>query len=280
MQRLLKIELTDSDKTYLKERCQSGVCNSQNGHECYLGLIFSKKFWKFLEFFSNYWKKKIFFQVWKRNRCVNLFVLFFFCSNYSYSPLTFIKTIHQNFFEKIKGYENQSYRSIGLTIRGEKIFVKHHCLSYWISKDFPSEFDLNLDISHLCHLRSCVKISHLHQESRSLNNSRKGCFSQRLCIGHESAPDCVFWDIFPSSYPTHSFQNVHLRSFWVFSDWDTLLIDWTLLTQLARFDVTAIVRNWRNFPFVSWLYPPTSKPTLIITLHHPIPNLNRWIFNS
>ena len=96
------------------------------------------------------------------------------------------------FFEKIKGYENQSYRSIGLTIRGEKIFVKHHCLSYWISKDFPSDLDLNLDISHLCHLRSCVKISHLHQESRSLNNSRKQCFAQMLCLGHDSAPDCVF----------------------------------------------------------------------------------------
>ena len=96
------------------------------------------------------------------------------------------------FFEKIKGYENQSYRSIGLTIRGEKIFVKHHCLSYWISKDFPSDLDLNLDISHLCHLRSCVKICHLHQEARIVNNSRKKCFAQMHCVGHESAPDCVF----------------------------------------------------------------------------------------
>ena len=112
-----------------------------------------------------------------------------------------------NFFEKISGYENSKYRNLCLTLRGQKIFVRHHCLNYWIAKDFSVDFDLTKDISHLCHMPSCVKISHLNQESRTVNNSRKICATNSECTGHESEPDCVLWNI------CH-FRNPKLSSFW------------------------------------------------------------------
>ena len=38
MERLAKISLTLQDKQYLKMKCRDGVCQTRNGHECYLGI--------------------------------------------------------------------------------------------------------------------------------------------------------------------------------------------------------------------------------------------------
>ena len=58
MQRLLDINLTEVEKAYLRERSLSGVCSSKNGHECYIGKIFSKKLFFTYRFFleSKVWK--------------------------------------------------------------------------------------------------------------------------------------------------------------------------------------------------------------------------------
>ena len=40
MNRLREFELTASEKAYLAERAENGVCASVNDHECYLGMNF------------------------------------------------------------------------------------------------------------------------------------------------------------------------------------------------------------------------------------------------
>ena len=43
MERLLKINLTDKDKEYLRDRSEDGVKTTAGGHECYLGMIFDNQ---------------------------------------------------------------------------------------------------------------------------------------------------------------------------------------------------------------------------------------------
>ena len=54
------------------------------------------------------------------------------------------------------------------------------------------DMNLNYDVSHLCHLKSCVKISHLNHESRSTNLKRRQCDKDGECVGHDGLPDCLF----------------------------------------------------------------------------------------
>ena len=79
-----------------------------------------------------------------------------------------------------------------ITLRGERFYVKLHCLNYWIGQDFSSDISKDLDISHLCHLRSCVKLTHLNAETRKINNQRKNCVKSKKCFGHDNQPDCLF----------------------------------------------------------------------------------------
>ena len=46
MQHLLKIDLTNGDKDYLRVRAHDGVRATVNDHEAYLGLILLQKFLK------------------------------------------------------------------------------------------------------------------------------------------------------------------------------------------------------------------------------------------
>lgn len=92
----------------------------------------------------------------------------------------------------ITGYEADDYKSVRLKIRGQSITIKLHMLNFLVAKNFDFDYDPSYDISHLCHLPSCVKPSHLNHESRSLNNLRKKCLKNLSCQGHGSDPDCIF----------------------------------------------------------------------------------------
>ena len=59
-------------------------------------------------------------------------------------------------------------------------------------KDFSKNFDSKMDVSHLCHLKSCIKVAHLNLETRSMNNKRKACVKVKKCYGHDPEPMCIF----------------------------------------------------------------------------------------
>ena len=46
MERLVNTVLSDQEKQYLIERARDGVCKTQGGHECYLGMVL-KEFFQF-----------------------------------------------------------------------------------------------------------------------------------------------------------------------------------------------------------------------------------------
>lgn len=52
----------------------------------------------------------------------------------------------------------------------------------------PSEFH----VSHLCHNRICINVSHFSFEPAHVNNSRQNCFSEKRCTKHCPYPDCIF----------------------------------------------------------------------------------------
>ena len=52
----------------------------------------------------------------------------------------------------------------------------------------PSDFH----VSHLCHTKNCINISHLNFEPAAVNNSRQNCNSQKRCLqNHSPHPDCL-----------------------------------------------------------------------------------------
>ena len=50
---------------------------------------------------------------------------------------------------KLKGAEINEYKTVRITLRGQSYFVKLHALNYWVSKGFPTDMNLNYDVSHL-----------------------------------------------------------------------------------------------------------------------------------
>ncbi|KAJ8311422.1 hypothetical protein KUTeg_010777 [Tegillarca granosa] len=52
-------------------------------------------------------------------------------------------------------------------------------------------FDQVLHVSHLCHNRLCIHPTHLVLETKHINEERKHCKLQRLCVGTHN-PLCIF----------------------------------------------------------------------------------------
>lgn len=53
------------------------------------------------------------------------------------------------------------------------------------------EIDSNLDASHLCHNALCIRPEHINFERHSINNERRICVDNKICIHHGCQPDCM-----------------------------------------------------------------------------------------
>ena len=47
------------------------------------------------------------------------------------------------------------------------------------------------DASHLCHNKACVLPEHISYEPHAVNNGRKTCVNEGMCLGHGQYPDCL-----------------------------------------------------------------------------------------
>lgn len=64
------------------------------------------------------------------------------------------------------------------------VYMIHHR----VLKLHPSDYH----VSHLCHTRDCVNISHLVFEPQHINNARQHCYSEKICTkSHSPYPDCL-----------------------------------------------------------------------------------------
>ena len=92
----------------------------------------------------------------------------------------------------IDGKEANSYSRVRIFLRGQSTLVLRHRMAYLIYNQF-TPLPEHLQVSHLCHLRSCVKTDHLSLEPPAVNNSRKNCNVAKRCSGHApDYPPCVF----------------------------------------------------------------------------------------
>ena len=48
-----------------------------------------------------------------------------------------------------------------------------------------------LQASHLCNNKVCVNVEHINLESNIINNQRKTCARQNMCLGHPGYPACI-----------------------------------------------------------------------------------------
>lgn len=49
----------------------------------------------------------------------------------------------------------------------------------------------NPPMSHICHNSLCVNAQHISIEPMTINNARKGCKTEGLCLGHDQFPPCL-----------------------------------------------------------------------------------------
>ena len=92
----------------------------------------------------------------------------------------------------VEGVEKDAYSKVRIYLRGQSYSVNRAKACYYVDNDFvplPS----NLQLSHLCHVKSCCHPDHITMESAATNNSRKKCFEAKMCLGHsDNVKDCVF----------------------------------------------------------------------------------------
>ena len=86
------------------------------------------------------------------------------------------------------------YTVIDVRLPGHSRFVPMnvHRLRYMIHTCCIQLNPKNYHVSHLCHTKSCVNISHLSLEPPHVNNSRQNCLSQPRCLkNHMPFSDCI-----------------------------------------------------------------------------------------
>ena len=89
---------------------------------------------------------------------------------------------------KDNGYINVTYRH---PVTGRRACSNIHRLALMLSGGTFKELPSDLDASHLCHNKICVRLSHLSLEPRQVNLSRKRCVKAGQCKGHLSYPECL-----------------------------------------------------------------------------------------
>ena len=69
--------------------------------------------------------------------------------------------------------------------------INVHRLSYIVNKQILPDEIANLDISHLCHNKLCVSITHLNAELHGINKERETCANRNACQLHGNLPPCL-----------------------------------------------------------------------------------------
>lgn len=94
-----------------------------------------------------------------------------------------------------RSLSNSGYPVMTLKLPGEltsKTRTIHRIIySLELKKDLNQP---NFQISHLCHQKLCLDITHLNYEAAAVNMQRQNCRSNGVCLGHEEEPDCLVID--------------------------------------------------------------------------------------
>ena len=68
--------------------------------------------------------------------------------------------------------------------------IGHHLITLEPNLD---DFGHPYDVSHRCHNKLCINLSHLSLEPRAINNNRNICKNEKKCTqDHEGYANCIF----------------------------------------------------------------------------------------
>lgn len=92
-----------------------------------------------------------------------------------------------------EGYGKMRFPKIstntGLGLHTQNAVLVHR-LAYFVYTHGAYMFD-HMHVSHVCHVKNCVKFEHLNYECSAVNKQRSTCYSNGLCIGHGGEPHCI-----------------------------------------------------------------------------------------
>ena len=87
------------------------------------------------------------------------------------------------------GFSTSGYARLMLTVPGWGTgYQPVHRLVYVLAGNTEKKYH---EMSHLCHRKKCIKISHLSHEPRHVNQQRNICKPEGHCFGHGDFANCI-----------------------------------------------------------------------------------------
>ena len=87
--------------------------------------------------------------------------------------------------------DRYGYGIFRMTFRDRRLGLPAHRVAYFIYRDFR-RLHRAYHVSHLCHNKLCVNVSHMSLETQKVNKNREGCLLQGSCNGHRGYNRCIF----------------------------------------------------------------------------------------
>lgn len=85
---------------------------------------------------------------------------------------------------------SEGYAIIRPSFRGKRQVFTVHRLVYFLANNCQFS-NVSYEVSHLCHTKNCINISHLSLEPKEINLNRNRCKHAQVCFGHEGFKNCI-----------------------------------------------------------------------------------------
>ncbi|XP_067658203.1 uncharacterized protein [Haliotis asinina] len=85
--------------------------------------------------------------------------------------------------------DKDGYPVLNTTLRTKRMRLRANRAWYFLHN--LKEFRDDLTVSHLCHFKLCMNLSHLALEPSGINTQRKTCVDERRCFHHCHYKDCL-----------------------------------------------------------------------------------------
>ena len=85
--------------------------------------------------------------------------------------------------------DSHGYGVYQVYFRGKWVKLQVHRIAYYLA-DPSRSLHRSIHVSHLCHNKLCINVSHLSYESQKMNNQRQICRAEGQCTGHRGKPKC------------------------------------------------------------------------------------------
>lgn len=88
------------------------------------------------------------------------------------------------------GQKRRGYGMLEFSLRGKRQKQLVHRLNFYLENNCE-KIERHMHISHLCHNKLCLEISHLSLEPAHINNQRKICKNSGECTNHYGYARCL-----------------------------------------------------------------------------------------